>query len=79
LELLEEKKKLEGWSVGLHGRNRKYFHYLSEKKWLCGTTKIAIPTESSFNLGLAVLYVEIEGNSKCKKCLKIISESTIQK
>jgi hypothetical protein len=72
---LEKKKKLSGWSVGLHGRNRKYFHYISDRKWLCGIDRIALPTESAFNLGLAVLYDEIDSKLKCKKCLKIISES----
>ncbi len=69
---MESKKKLSGWSIGLHGRNRKYFHYIRDDKWLCGTTRIARPTESSFNLGLAVLYDEIANDSKCKKCLKLI-------
>ena len=73
--MLEKKKKISGWSVGLHGRNRKYFHYMADNKWLCGTTKIARPTESAFNLGLAILYDNIDDNSKCKKCLKLLQDT----
>lgn len=50
---------------------------MNDGKWVCGTTKIARPTESAFNLGLAVLHDEIDEDSKCKKCLKIIAESIL--
>jgi len=67
--------QIEGWSLGLHGRNRKYFHYLKENKWICGTVQFAIPTKSSFNLGLCSLHEEIDDEIKCKKCKKILSNS----
>ncbi len=65
-------KILSGWSIGLHGKNRKYFHYYFQNKWLCGTTRIALPTQSAFNLGLSALHDEIDENSKCKRCKKLL-------
>ena len=47
---------------------------MNDGKWVCGTTKIARPTESAFNHGLPVLHDEIDDSSKCKKCFKIIAE-----
>lgn len=62
--------------MGLHGRNRKYFHFLKKNEWICGTVQFAIPTSSSFNLGLCSLYEEIEDELKCKKCMKVLSEQS---
>lgn len=73
IQLLNMDKQIEGWTIGLHGQNRKYFHYLKQNKWLCGTVKFAIPTKSSVKLGLCSLHEEINDKQKCKKCKKILS------
>lgn len=65
---------IEGWSIGLNARNRKYFHYFKDGRWICGTKKIAIPSESSFRLGLCSLHDEIDESIECRKCRKIIDE-----
>ena len=67
-------EKIEGWTLGLNARNRKYFHYYVNNQWLCGTTKIAIPSESAFKLGLCSIHDEIDESIECKKCRKILDE-----
>lgn len=71
-------QELKGWSLGIHGKNRKYFHYLKDGEWLCGKNRAMIPTPQAVNLGLASLHFDIDPDLKCKKCAKLLNQPKLQ-